>query len=534
MILAWRRFDQVHNPQFWAEDGSLFFLQAKTSGTAALFTPAAGYFHTVLRLVAWLATAVDISLTPAIYVAAAAGLTLYVAARTQSERCPLPASPLYAFAVVLIPDGYEVLLNLTNVQWILAGALLLVLIAREPESFAARLHDVVAVGLLGLTGPFVIVLTPLFVWRAILRRTTFSVMLAGVAALCALTQGIAVARDAAAHGPAKIAFELLLAVPGNRVAGALFTGGELDADVPRFVSTVAGAVFVLGIGFLALRPGRARPERMWLGAAFVGLGIVALYRCRELLPGLLNPGLGGRYFFPLQLLAAWLLIALAYAKEPWARRTGAALLLGALAVNFDRLREPPLVDLDWQYYAAQIRNGEEVVVSTNPVNWEFTVPGQSSSLPGKRVGMPASGLVNVSVRSFVSPERPACLGFVLQNRRSRKMFVRAVGPSLATFGVTQPLVEPVLTLLRNGVEVPGFAPQFTHADQPEIVAAAASCGAFALQSGARDAVALIELPPGSYSAVVSTPDRTGEVLLEVYEVPHCWYPAREHRRSRRK
>ncbi len=534
ILLAFRRSDQLQNPQFWAEDGSVFFLQAKTLGLEALFTPAAGYFHTALRLVAWFANSVEIALAPAVYVAAAFAFTLYVAARTQSSRFPLPASPLYALAVVLIPDSYEVLLNLTNVQWILAAGLILVLIAREPKTFRGRAHDLAAVLLLGLTGPFVMVLAPLFVWRAFDRRSRFSVILASGASLCAMTQLVAFARDTAAIVPAQVSVELLFSVPGVRVAGSLFTGGELDGEIARLVTSLAGVALLAAIGFLALRKGPARLERIWLGLAFVGLCIVSLYRCRELLPQLLNPGLGGRYFFPLQLLAIWLLITLAHAAKPWARRAGGALLLGALAINFDRLKEPPLIDFDWQYYAAQIRNGEEVIVSTNPVNWEFTVPGHQSTNVTKRVGMPSSGLVNASLRGFVTPSRPACLGFVLQDRRPRKLLVRAVGPSLASFGVAEPLATPTMTLLHNGTEVAGFAPRLASLDHPEIRAACASTGAFALRPDARDLVAVIDLPPGAYSLVVSSGDCSGEALLEVYEVPHCWYPAREHRRSRRK
>src|SRR3954469_13020568 len=54
-ILFARRPDMVLNPQFWAEDGPVFFAQARIHGIAALVEPYAGYFHTVLRLVAWIA-----------------------------------------------------------------------------------------------------------------------------------------------------------------------------------------------------------------------------------------------------------------------------------------------------------------------------------------------------------------------------------------------------------------------------------------------------------------------------------------------
>src|SRR5436190_23821070 len=84
MILFARRPDLIRLPQFWAEDGAVFFLQSRTLGADALIEPSAGYLHTVQRLVAWLASWTDPVLSPAIYVGAAGLLTLYVAARTQS------------------------------------------------------------------------------------------------------------------------------------------------------------------------------------------------------------------------------------------------------------------------------------------------------------------------------------------------------------------------------------------------------------------------------------------------------------------
>src|SRR5262245_35341761 len=42
-ILIWRRPDAFHTPQFWAEDGEIFFAQSRLFGSAALLEPSAGY-----------------------------------------------------------------------------------------------------------------------------------------------------------------------------------------------------------------------------------------------------------------------------------------------------------------------------------------------------------------------------------------------------------------------------------------------------------------------------------------------------------
>lgn len=57
-----------------------------------------------------------------------------------------------ALAVVLVPDAFEVLLVLVNVQWVLAAALVLLLLAIDPQRPREYFHDVAAATLLGLTG----------------------------------------------------------------------------------------------------------------------------------------------------------------------------------------------------------------------------------------------------------------------------------------------------------------------------------------------------------------------------------------------
>src|SRR5262245_24303691 len=52
-ILVMRRPDAVYNPQFWAEDATVFFKQAfETPAASTLVRPLGGYFHLVPRVVA--------------------------------------------------------------------------------------------------------------------------------------------------------------------------------------------------------------------------------------------------------------------------------------------------------------------------------------------------------------------------------------------------------------------------------------------------------------------------------------------------
>lgn len=375
-ILAARRPSLLVNPQFWAEDGSLFFFQGWEYGLRALVEPYAGYLHTTQRLVTALALRFDPRWTPAIFVGATFAFTLYVAARTQSARLPFRPHVAYALAIVLVPDASDVLLFLVNLQWVFAGGLLLLLISADARTPFQRAHDTVAALLLGLTGPFSVLFAPLFVWRAAHRRTSASLLLAILVVACALVQAWFIRQTPVAVPDTRAAVEYVVAIPGMRLLGSLLVGHWIPPHYPVALETVLGGVTLLGLAALALRPGQARLERVWLALALLALLAAALLRCRHVLPGLCQAGFASRYFFAPQLIALWLVIALATDARPWLARTAAIALLWMLAVNLPRFAEPALVDQQWPVHAARLRAGEAVTVPINPPDWSFSVPAR--------------------------------------------------------------------------------------------------------------------------------------------------------------
>ncbi len=374
-ILAARRPDALFNPQFWAEDGTHFFHPAWDQGWSVLFAQYAGYLHTVPRLVAACAVQFDPRWSPAIFVGSSFALTLYVAARTQSSRFPFPPHAAYAFAVVLVPDQFEVLLFLVNVQWILAGGLLLLLVSADARRWWQHTHDALAAILLGLTGPFSVLFAPLFLWRAWHRRTRASFVVTSLVLICAGVQAWTLWKNPVVMNADRIATEALLAVPGMRIAGSLLAGSLIPLDYPLLIETALGALILLAAVALALRRGPARPERIWLALAFGALLAASLLRCRYVLIPLCHATFGSRYFFLPQLVLLWLLAPLLRDTRPWLARSAAVLLLWILAVNVPRLRESGLPDLHWREHAAQLRAGTAVTVPINP-GWSFTAPAR--------------------------------------------------------------------------------------------------------------------------------------------------------------
>jgi hypothetical protein len=128
----------------------------------------------------------------------------------------------------------------------------------------------------------------------------------------------------------------------------------------------------------------------------------------------------------------------------------------------------------------------------------------------------AGRLVNVSARNRVGTGDDLLIaGFTISGTGNKPLLIRAVGPTLAAFGVGGTLADPKLEiynaagvkLTENDTWSPGLATTF------------ASVGAFALAVGSRDAALLTSLPPGSYTAQIRGSDGgTGEALVEIYEL----------------
>ncbi|MBI5691125.1 MAG: metallophosphoesterase [Verrucomicrobia bacterium] len=130
-------------------------------------------------------------------------------------------------------------------------------------------------------------------------------------------------------------------------------------------------------------------------------------------------------------------------------------------------------------------------------------------------------LVNASTRAFVGTGDNVLIpGFVISGSGTVRLLIRAVGPTLASFGVNGVLADPTLTLFRGTTALATNDNWSSATNAAEIATAATSFGAFALPAGSRDAALVVTLPAGSYSAVVSgVGNTTGTALVEIYSEP---------------
>lgn len=132
----------------------------------------------------------------------------------------------------------------------------------------------------------------------------------------------------------------------------------------------------------------------------------------------------------------------------------------------------------------------------------------------------AAQLVNVSTLGYVGTgENLLTAGFVISGNAPKRLLIRAVGPGLLPFGVTNVLADPQLGIVPLGAT----EPLATNDDWPDFASvrgAFATAGAFNLTAGSKDAAIVITLDPGAYTAVVSgvTGTSTGNALVEIYDL----------------
>ena len=134
----------------------------------------------------------------------------------------------------------------------------------------------------------------------------------------------------------------------------------------------------------------------------------------------------------------------------------------------------------------------------------------------------APRLMNVSARAPMTNDNPLIAGFVIGGSTAKTVMIRAIGPTLGTYGVGSALADPQLDLY---VRLAGADHLMLANDNwggaALLTSTGNAVGAFGLPDGAsKDAVLLVTLDPGVYCAKVSGVNNTaGIALVEVYEIP---------------
>jgi len=132
------------------------------------------------------------------------------------------------------------------------------------------------------------------------------------------------------------------------------------------------------------------------------------------------------------------------------------------------------------------------------------------------VDHPEIPLANISTRSQVlTGDNVMIGGFVIQGSGPQTVVISATGPSLAAFGISNPLADPTLTLVRSS-DQSVVASNDNWQDAPN--AAQIQASGFA-PSDPHESAIMVTLDPGAYTAIVSGKNGgTGVGVVGVFTV----------------
>lgn len=195
----------------------------------------------------------------------------------------------------------------------------------------------------------------------------------------------------------------------------------------------------------------------------------------------------------------------------------------------DGIESSPLIAPDGAIYVGSLDgNLYKIAGNGSPLsaasNWPAFQGGTARrGLAGRATG--AGRLVNLATRAAVTGERTLIVGFFVEAAGLRAHLVRAVGPTLASFGLSGYMPDPRLQLFSGSNVLPrGNNDNWNDPAGSDltfnfgIADAADAVGAFRLPEGSRDAAVLLPLTSGLYSAHASAVDnRGGVVLVEAYD-----------------
>jgi len=166
--------------------------------------------------------------------------------------------------------------------------------------------------------------------------------------------------------------------------------------------------------------------------------------------------------------------------------------------------------------ATVANSGSYSVVATSPAGSTASEEVILTITDGRLANISARALVGTGANMLIN-------GFVVEGPDPKQLLIRAVGPTLASYNVANPLAEPRIHVYRQFVEQPIYENsgwnQYSNSIQSEILGAFTSAGAASIPTDSEDAVLLVTLDPGVYTAIVSSEDNTpGVGLAEVYEI----------------
>jgi hypothetical protein len=394
-LLVLKSPDALTLPQFWAEDGAVFFEQQLYRSWPPLLTPYAGYLHTAPRLVAWASSGLDPVFAPLAYNVAAITIDALCIAFVSMRLKPWFSCWPVVLSFFVLPTAGDIFGSLTNVQWFMQFALAAACFTPGPiaGSKSLRMAGYIGLGIAALTGPF-----SLLVGAVAVVAQFASTQFRGQVGLAAVL----------AEAGRQIQRTPTLIVVGGAIlqAGTLWTSNR-STEIFNYLLR-EDQVVDMGLGglhsFYALTVNS--PSSTW---HIVQLAILATVLLIFLVNTLKRPSLAAvigmlfiaagaaqpvfaflkyhrghaltvssHYFYLLSVATVW--VSWEFLKWRFPERLPmitsavviAVALLGVAEPNY--FRREPLLDLHWKQRALLL-DGRPMEIPLNPVPWRIKVSG---------------------------------------------------------------------------------------------------------------------------------------------------------------
>lgn len=410
-----RTQDAFTNPQFWAEDATVFYTQAVELGFQSIVTPYAGYLHTIQRVFSSVFNEVNFPLKfmPLLYNITSWFVICFSVCLISS--LPFNLSKLtkvaIALALVLAPVGSEIFSNLTNIQWVAAVLLTCLFLVKGFSSYTkiSRLAIYLLIFFLGLTGPFVILLLPLIFLRLYYYKDLSRNMTVYLVWLFTfIVQGVLIATTPRGLSQGSISLELdkwAEAFFGNFMGGYFIALGNTTSLV-MFLSVSIFALF-------RVFSSRMKSDVDFYILALLGMcfafAFAGLYSHKHDPQILTSYGAGQRYFYIPYVLFNMLLFVIFFNGERKERILFGLLIFVSLYSFYEVAPRYKYHDLNWYAYSEYSGRVDGLKVPINPVvpGWYLypTVDSSIKKIENKRT-LPESSFKFENVEIFNGYGKP--------------------------------------------------------------------------------------------------------------------------------
>jgi hypothetical protein len=298
-----------------------------------------------------------------------------VCLRVLSKRVNLALKPWPAFSFVLWPHVEDIFVNMENMMWVVSILLLLLIVTDAPQNKLSLIGDWVIVLLAGLTGVFSILFLPLFILRAVFKKTRYSCIIASLVFVTAMVQVYFVINSPKPDDVLSIQWQdarFIPAIIGYRALAQLFLVSTVNL-LHYPILALLGFITVVLIVYLLMTSLRDKQEfytKVIIVAAMLITTAASLFRLKHSLPMLISEEQLGRYFFIAQVCFIWLL-AFEFNKTKISKQIAIVCFSLYLLTSAVYFKVKPLQDLHWENYSKCVVKGAYYDIPINPEGWHF-------------------------------------------------------------------------------------------------------------------------------------------------------------------